>query len=180
VYFYSCKRIWSRESTYNLEPLEILLGLQYMEWFENLSLTSTLANKENLLIYQLWNSLLTKENLDLKIQPLFLQKVRENISSEPKEYGHLTIRHFYSEIERQLLLNHIIDFTLQRRRIQRESGPRPSHFKRSSDHSSSTSRTSSRGREPTPKNKEFSISELQNYYGFSIQERKLLLLGGSP
>jgi len=187
VYFYSCKIIWEKEVG-TLDSLEILLGVQFLEWFENLSLSSNLFNKELLRLYNLWNSIfLEMEVNEGKLTPHFKLVLRRSFSNESQETPHLSIRHYFSEKGRMQFLNYIISTCLQRREIRRESGPRPSHFKRSSAHSTSSNRSSLGWKPRSPKVREVFPSDrskqkefLEDFSGIPPQERKFQLLGGIP
>lgn len=180
VFFQTCKKLWEK-SGQPLEPLDLLLALQYCEWFENLSITSHLFNKETQLVYTFWISILNNEGMIEKtISPLQLERYKRLVHEAPKEFGHLSFRHFRAELTRDNFLNFIFNHVISKRRLNRKHLPPPSHFKRSSDHSSSSSRSSSRGRTLSPKVRFFSLEEQSRFLELTTQERKFQLLGGSP
>lgn len=182
VHFVTSQIIWEDRALGNLGPLEILLGLQYLEWYENLGISSSLVNKENQKTYEFWNYLLSKERLSTEEINFPIQEIRnlqEEIYGNQSLYGHLTYRNFRSELARNTFIEYIKTSILQRREIQRKHLYHPSHFKRSSDHSSSNSRSKSRGESPIPKVRNFSFQELSELLNFSTHERKTHpLLGG--
>lgn len=182
VHFVTSQIIWEDRPLGNLGALEYLLGLQYLEWYEGLAVTSSLVNKENHFVYTLWKFLLSKEGLYLQSQEYFSTKfleLRKEINEHPESLGHLTFRNFRSELARNTFLSYIKNNIISRREIQRKHLYHPSHFKRSSDHSSSNSRSKSRGENPIPRTREFQTNEILELLDLSTHERKLHpLLGG--
>lgn len=180
VQFYTCKMVWE-EGSKKPGALELLLGMQFLEWYENLSVTSALFTKELQMIYTIWNSLIF-ENKTLEIDDshssLVLQ-FQEKINEHPKFFGHLTFRHYRSECRRDTFLSYIRNHLISQREIQRRNLNRTSHFKRSSDHSNST-RGNTFGRKiPPPRIKEFDSSELLEILELHPHERKIQLMGES-
>jgi len=179
VQFFTCRLVWEKE---NVDPnftLELLLGLQYIEWFENLSVTSTLFNEENLLLHSIWSTLFNlngnlKENFR-KFNALEFQKM---INEKKDIYGHLTFIHYRSECKRDQFLNYIVEHLVSQRKLQLKNLNHTSHFKRSSDHSNSSRESSSVGFIPTAKVREFEIWELLELLKLSPHERKLQLFMG--
>jgi hypothetical protein len=182
VSFLTCKVVWEKRSQ-DLHPFDYLVGLQYLEWYENLSITSHLFNKESQMIYTIWNYLLTPEGSSARnsSQDPYIVKLRERINMNKETLGHLTFLHYRAELTRDTFLRYIRTTVIQKRSIQRESNPRPSHFKRSSDHSSSSSRSASRGENPSEKVRWFTQEEQLSILEFPTQERKnhSLLSGNS-
>jgi len=179
VHFFTARIVWSKMAR-KIETLELLLGLQFLEWFENLSVTSSLLTPENQVCYQIWNFVLSTERESGDFGFTLKREVQKEISQNPSLYGHLTFRHFQSEKRRKQFHNYILTNVLQRREVSRKSLPSPSHFKRSSDHSS-TQRGTNGFLQPilTPRVKEFAPEELKEFLGLSPHERKLLLQGES-
>jgi hypothetical protein len=175
--FYTARCIWEVGSGILQDPLMYLLGFQFLDWYENLPITSPYLNKENQLCYHIWKSIFEKE-YDLAHLVLIteLEGLQDRINESQKEYRHLTFRHYRSECKRGTFLNYIQTNLVSRRKIRRDSQPRPSHFKRSSDHSSSSSRVSSASF-TTPKVKNFSSEEIQILMSLTPKERKLALSG---
>jgi hypothetical protein len=181
VHFVTSQIIWEDRPIGELAPLEYLLGLQYLEWYENLGVTSTLVNKENQKTYEFWNFLLSKRGISTREQESHSEilVLREEINGSKQTYGHLTFRNYRSELQRNTFLEYIKNQVISRREIQRKHLYHPSHFKRSSDHSSSNSRTKSRGESPIPKVRNFEPMELQELLELSTHERKIHpLMGG--
>lgn len=182
VNFVTCEIIWEDLADKKLAPLEYLIGLQYLEWFEKLSLTSHLFNKETHLVYTFWDYLLSKDGMQENVpNPLLIIETREIINKEKSSFGHLTLLHYHAELTRDTFLEYITSHLIERRRIQKKSNPRPSHFKRSSDHSASSSRSISRGEQPSLRTRNFRTEELSELSELTIQERKIhpLLVGSS-
>lgn len=180
VRFFTCKMVWEKGIN-SVGPLEILLGIQFLEWYENLSITSNLFTKELLLLSEIWNSIF--DNQIREDRKIFFQfqrfEYQGRINDDPSKYGHLSFRHYFSEKSRGTFHRYIDDHLVSRRKIQRNNQNHQSHFKRSSDHSTSQRRIVSGGNFLSPKLKEFERWELMEYLELSPQERKLQLLGES-
>lgn len=177
VHFYTGRIIWARFA-HKLSTLEILLGLQFLEWYENLSISHSLLTKELHVCFQIWNFMLSTDVKDAQRSIALKSEVRFLIFSDPETYGHLTVRAYRSECKRESFHNYIRDHVISQRDIQRKGQPGPSHFKRSSDHSSSQ-RRSSTSSQLSPRIKDFSPIELVELLELSPRERKLQLQGES-
>jgi len=176
VRFFTCKVLWEKKTPENLGILESLLMLQYIEWYENLSVTSTLFSYENQIIYNICNSIFELKNLSLRDFGPLKVEYRRKINEDPQKFGGLHIRHYLSEKRRDTFQNYIFEHLISSRDIQRKNLNHTSHFKRSSDHSTSHRGNASFGFNPIPRVKEFGQSELDFLLDLSPQERKLQLL----
>jgi len=179
VHFYTSTLVWE-ERIQRVGPLELLLGLQFIEWFENLSVSSSLLTKELHLVYSIWNSIFESKDLSLRENQSFNRsELQKEISLNQESLGHLTFRHWRSECKRDTFLNYISSHLISTRELQRRNLNHQSHFKRSSDHSNSTRGNTSFGKIPIPRTKEFSSSELQWFLELTPHERKVQLMGES-
>jgi hypothetical protein len=178
VQFYTGKMVWEKRTDRRNLALEILLGLQFLEWFENLSISSNLFTQELLLISNIWKLILEDQKLANGKFSTFNQKeIQIEISNKQEIYGHLTFRHYRSECKRDTFLNYIYNHLVSQRSIQRKNLNHTSHFKRSSDHSNSSRESSSSGFTPSPRIKEFDQLELHEFLKLSPHERKVQLMG---
>lgn len=177
VFFFTGRIIWARYA-HKLSTLEILLGLQFLEWFENLSIQHNSLTKELHLCFQIWNFILSKDSEDTQRSITLKAEARLAITSDNSTYGHLHFRAYRSECKRETFHKYIREFVISQREIQRKHLPGPSHFKRSSDHSSSQRRSSSFS-ELKPRVKDFSPFELLELLELSPLERKIQLQGES-
>jgi len=168
--------LWGRQS---IGPLTVLLALQYQEWFENVPVTSSYFNRENNLIYQIFDKLLSFPNEEGRMSPElseFLKELQVLVDSEKKTYGHLTYQYFGSENSRKELWETIWDHVLKRRTLQ---GRVPSgRDGKSSEHSSHAKTITVPTRYPPPRIKDFTQTELDNLIGLSTQDRKKILDSG--
>lgn len=180
VYFFTGRLLWE-EDYQGSGALEILLGLQFIEWFENLSVSSNLLTKELHLVYTIWNSIFINKGLDSEDSQFHSKRleVQRGISENPKVFGHLTFRNYRSECRRDTFLNYVRNHLVSYREIQRKSVNHTSHFKRSSEHSNSTRGNTSTERITSPRVKELEPFELLEFLELTPQERKLQLLGES-
>lgn len=180
VHYYSCKLVWDK-SAHKLSTLEMLLGIQFLEWYENLSVSSNLFTKELHFLSEIWNSIFEYKERDSEEEFYTFRRYefQYKINHSPEIYGHLSFRHYFSEKSRSNFHNYINDHLVSRRKIQRKNLNHQSHFKRSSDHSTSQRRITSRGNLPSPRLKEYENWELLEFLELSPQERKLQLLGES-
>lgn len=179
VHFFTCRMVWEPRSRKS-GPLELLLGLQFLEWFDNLSVSSNLLTKELHLVFTIWNSIFESKEL-YSDDGHFLSEMsslQQLINENQDSFGHLTFRHFQSEKRRDTFLNYIFNHLVSYREIQRKNLNHTSHFKRSSDHSNSTRGNTSFGRIPTPRVKDLEPSDLLEFLDLTPHERKLQLLRG--
>lgn len=178
VYFFTGRIVWARYA-HKLSTLEILLGLQFLEWFENMSITNNSLTKELHLCYQIWNFILSERNSsDIQSSIALKSEVRTSIFADPQTYGHLSVRAYRSECKRETFHNYVREHVISQREVQRRHLPGPSHFKRSSDHSTSQ-RRSSTASNLSPRVKEFQTFELLELLELSPLERKFRLQGES-
>jgi len=174
VHYYTCRLLWEM-CPEDIGPLELLLGFQFLEWYENLPVTSNLLTKELQMTFVIWNSLFDSKKASDRwnfhpLQMEFREKINENLS----QYGHLSYMHYHAECSRESFLNYIHNHLISQREIQRRNQNHQSHFKRSSDHSNST-RGNTSSRIPPPRVREFELWELNELLELSPQERKQYL-----
>lgn len=175
VQFFTCQLVW--EDRAKVGSLEILLGMQFLEWYENLAVSSNLLSKELHMISTIWNFIFENGKLsseELSFHPKRKQ-FRETINKSKSTFGHLTFQHYRSECRRDTFLNYIVNHLVSQREIQRRNQNHQSHFKRSSDHSNSTRGNTSFGRYPTPRVKDIDPQELLELLELSPKERKIIL-----
>jgi hypothetical protein len=178
VQFYTAMMVWEKRTDHKFLALEILLGTQFEEWFENLSISSNLFTQELNLISNIWKLILNDKILTNGESPTFNRiEIQEEINKSQEIYGHLTFRHYRSECKRDTFLNYISEHLISYRKIQRKNLNHTSHFKRSSDHSNSSRESSSAGFIPTPRIKEFDQIERYEFLKLSPHERKVQLMG---
>lgn len=177
VQFFTGRIIWERDFQ-SIGALETLLGLQFLEWFENLPVSSNLLSKELHMIYTIWNSIFDERwhLLDSFSYHKKRKEIQKIVSRAPNEFGHLTLRHYQSECRRDTFLNYIRGHLVSQREIQRRNLNKQSHFKRSSDHSNSTRGNTSFGWIPKPRIRDVSPQELKEFLELTPKERKHKLL----
>jgi hypothetical protein len=160
----------------DLEALDILLMLGYQEWYLELPVTSNLNNEENYQVYLLFEDIINNSKIEKGIwywdnQETKLQEYQALVNSNATKYGHLTYRHFTSEQSRKDLWNTIMPRILKYRTLQKGKVPsgRPG---KSSEYSSHASTDTGPVRYPSPRVRDYEISELKELIVLTPQERK--------
>lgn len=175
-HYSAAQLLWGKNT---IGPLTVLLAMQYIEWFENVPVTSTYLNRENETIYRIFDKLLSHPNSEGKMSSElseFLSELQKTVDSEKKTYGHLTYQYWASENSRKELWETIWDHVLKRRSLQ---GRVPSgRDGKSSEHSSHAKMITVPPKYPPPRVKEFSQEELNGLIGLSTQDRKKLIDSG--